>query len=132
MGTLDSLTRGAAKPTTTATLTMLNGAKSQSFSKELPNPQGTAMARDPSDELKVGIQLERFYFPKPHLQEGSCNLGLAYSRQLIQGSFGYPVSMGEIYPSPGDLFPGMHDGEGCYPPAVLHMSPRGPLYAIPG
>ncbi|KAL8176061.1 UNVERIFIED_CONTAM: hypothetical protein K2H54_020079 [Gekko kuhli] len=48
------------------------------------------------------------------------------------GTPSYPVSAGELYPSAGDLYPGAHGGEGCYPPAVQHMFPRGPLYPMPG
>lgn len=48
------------------------------------------------------------------------------------GNPSYPVSAGEIYPSPADLYPSAHGGEGCYPPAVQHMFPRGPLYPMPG
>ncbi|XP_077171125.1 T-box transcription factor TBX21 isoform X2 [Paroedura picta] len=49
----------------------------------------------------------------------------------------YALSPGELYASPGDLYPGAHGGgggggEGCYPPPVPHMFPRGPLYPMPG
>uniref|UniRef100_A0ACB8EUB2 Uncharacterized protein n=1 Tax=Sphaerodactylus townsendi TaxID=933632 RepID=A0ACB8EUB2_9SAUR len=45
----------------------------------------------------------------------------------------YPVAAGELYSSAGDLYPSAHGGDGgCYPSAVQHMFPRGPLYPVPG
>uniref|UniRef100_A0A8D0B4B6 T-box transcription factor TBX21 n=1 Tax=Salvator merianae TaxID=96440 RepID=A0A8D0B4B6_SALMN len=86
MGALDSITGGSANPTAAA-LTMLNGAESQSFAKEPPDLQGTT-TKDAAAELKLGAHQERFYYPEPHMQEGSCNLGLTYGGQMVQGGFG--------------------------------------------
>uniref|UniRef100_A0A8D0LC77 T-box transcription factor TBX21 n=1 Tax=Sphenodon punctatus TaxID=8508 RepID=A0A8D0LC77_SPHPU len=142
MGALDSTTGGDA---ITAALTMLNGTESQSFSKEPPDLQ---RAKD-SSEVKMGIQ-ERFYYGDPQAQDP---LGLPYSGQIVPGGFGppppsaptiaavgagppgshgYSLPASEHYPSSGELYPSASGAEGCYPSAVQHVFPRGPLYPVPG
>ncbi|XP_026525589.1 T-box transcription factor TBX21 [Notechis scutatus] len=87
MGALDSITGGPANPTAAA-LTMLNGAESQNFAKEPPDLQGTT-TKDTGGggDLKLGAPQDRFYYPDPPLQEGSCNLGLTYGGPMVQSAF---------------------------------------------
>ncbi|CAM5178303.1 unnamed protein product [Eretmochelys imbricata] len=48
------------------------------------------------------------------------------------GSHGFALPPGELYPGGGELYPSPAAGEGCYPGAVQHVFPRGPLYPVPG
>ncbi|XP_039372212.1 T-box transcription factor TBX21 [Mauremys reevesii] len=156
MGALEPAS-GAGSPA----LTMLNGTDSQSFAKEPLDLQGAKEPAElkmgvperfyfPDAPAPEGCPLSLPYSP-PMVPGGFAGSAPATGRFLgpalnscsayraqpppaaaQPGSHGFALPPGELYPGGGELYPSPAAGEGCYPAAVQHVFPRGPLYPVPG
>ncbi|XP_008111641.2 T-box transcription factor TBX21 [Anolis carolinensis] len=143
----------------TSLSSMLNGAESQSFAKEPPDLP--AASKETESELKHGAHTERFYYPQEApMQSAGCNVGLNYMGQGGFGAgnaslpspgrflappantcasyraqpppVGFSAPSGDLYPNPGELYPGSGGESGYAAPVQPPAFPRGPLYPVPG
>ncbi|XP_034612162.1 T-box transcription factor TBX21 [Trachemys scripta elegans] len=156
MGALDPIS-GASSPA----LTMLNGAESQSFAKEPLDLQGGKEPAElkmgvperfyfPDAPAPESCPLNLPY-SAPMVPGGFGGSAPATGRFLgpalsscsgyrpqpppaaaQPGGHGFALPPGELYPGGGELYPSPAAGDSCYPGAVQHVFPRGPLYPVPG